>query len=47
MMIDNFQIEKLLFQLTDNNLQKITYENRELKFIKSDSLLTYQNSFEI
>lgn len=47
MMIDNFRIEKLLFQLAGNNLQKITYENREFKFIKSDTLLTYQNSFEI
>lgn len=47
MLIDDFRIEKLLFQLKDNNLQKITYENRELKFIKSDTLLTYQNSFEI
>lgn len=47
MLIDEFRIEKLLFQLAGNNLQKITYENRELKFIKSDSLLTYQNSFEI
>lgn len=47
MMIENFKIEKLLFQLSGNNLQKITYKNREFKFIKSDVLLIYQNSFEL
>jgi hypothetical protein len=47
MRIENFRIEKLLFQLSDNNLQKITYDGREFKFIKSDALLTYQNSFEL
>lgn len=47
MMIENFRIENLLFLLSDNNLQKITYDGREFKFIKSDSLLTYQNSFEL
>jgi hypothetical protein len=46
MRIENFRIEKLLFQLSGNNLQKITYDGREFKFIKSDVLLTYQNSFE-
>jgi hypothetical protein len=47
MMIDNFRIDKLLFLLSDNNLQKITYDGRGFKFIKSDALLTYQNSFEL
>lgn len=47
MMVNDFKIEKLLFQLSGNNLQNITYENRNFKFIKSDVLLTYQNSFEL
>jgi hypothetical protein len=46
-LIDNFRIEELLFQLSENNLQKITYEGREFRFIKSETLLTYQNSFEL
>ncbi|MDD2674211.1 MAG: hypothetical protein PHF81_04970 [Flavobacterium sp.] len=46
-MIDNFRIEELLFQLSSNNLQKITYQDKEFRFIKSDALLTYQNSFEL
>jgi len=47
MMINNFKIDELLFQLSGYNLQNITYDGREFKFIKSDALLTYQNSFEL
>lgn len=47
MMIDKFRIEKLLFQISRNHLQNITYENRNFRFIKSETLLTYQNGFEL
>lgn len=47
MLIEDFRIDELLFQLSDNNLQKITYAGREFRFVKSETLLTYQNSFEL
>lgn len=47
MLVNDFKIENLLFQLTGNHLQNITYESRDFSFIKSDVLLTYQNSFEL
>lgn len=46
-LIEDFKISELLFEISDNNLQKMTYEGREFRFIKSDALLTYQNSFEL
>jgi hypothetical protein len=49
--INNFSIDKLhfrLFNLTDKNLlQKITYDNQELKIKKKDLLIIYQNGFEV
>ena len=46
-LIENFKIGELLFEISDNNLQKMTYEGREFRFIKSDALLTNKNSFEL
>ena len=45
MLIVDFKIDELLFEISDNNLKKMTYEGREFRFIKTETLLTYQNSF--
>lgn len=49
--LDSFNIENLhfrLLELTDKTLlQKITYDNLELKLKKKDVLVQYQNGFEI
>jgi hypothetical protein len=49
--VDSFNIENLRFhilELTDKTLlQKITYDNQELKLKKKDVLIRYQNGFEV
>lgn len=49
--IDNFDIENLYFRLLEFNditlLQKLTYNNNELKIKRKDTLIRYQNGFEI
>jgi hypothetical protein len=49
--VENFNIENLKFrllELTDKTLlQKITYDNQELKLMKKDVLVRYQNGFQI
>lgn len=49
--VDNFNIENLYFRLLEFNditlLQKLTYNNNELKIKRKDTLIRYQNCFEI
>jgi hypothetical protein len=49
--IENFNIENLHFRLLERTdktlLQKITYDNQELKQKKKDVLVRYQNGFEV
>jgi hypothetical protein len=49
--VENFNIKNLhfcLLELTDKTLlQKITYDNQELRLNKKDVLIRYQNGFEI
>lgn len=47
MMIVDFRIDDLIFQLSNNNLHNITYKGQNFKLIKSDTLLTYQNSYKL
>jgi hypothetical protein len=49
--MDNFNIDNLQFNLLQFNdkqlLQQPTYQNKIFRFRKKETLLTYQNSFEI
>ena len=50
-LINNFELENLNFRLLEIGdkllLQKITYEDKELKLKKKETLIRYQNGFEI
>jgi hypothetical protein len=49
--VDSFNIENLRFRILElidkTLLQKITYDNQELKIKKKDVLICYQNGFEV
>ena len=49
--LDSFDFEHLLFNLLHFNdkqlLQQPTYQNKNFRFRKKETLLIYQNSFEI
>lgn len=49
--MEEFTIEELQFQLLQFNnkqlLQKASYQNKKVFFRKKETLLIYQNSFEI
>jgi len=51
MKVENFRIDDLFFHLVENNnqkyLQEVTHLNQKFVLKKTDTLLVYQNSFEL